>query len=58
VYKIAASAAQLANCDFISCLFIYRTAAASSCAVKQKLHINAYRPSWHNNIFDYKLRTN
>jgi len=53
--KIAASAAQLANCILLHA-YSHTNAAPSCASTSKKLYV-AYLTSWHNSIFGYKLRT-
>jgi len=56
VYKIAASVAQLANCIL---LHAHSSTTTPICCVStNKNFVIPYLTSWHNSIFDYKLRTN
>jgi len=55
VNKTAASAAQLAKCILLH-VVIHVQLLAPSCERTNKNFI-AYLTSWHNSIFDYKLRT-
>jgi len=58
VNKITAtSATQLANYNFASCLFTYTAASIVASAQTKTSYRLAYLTSWHNNTFDYKLRS-
>jgi len=56
MYKIEASAAQIANCILLHIIHLKLRLSQLAAITQLKQNINCLK-SWYNNIFDYKLRT-